>query len=124
MPHVKIENSPDLDDLFRSLPTIDHRDDSGVQKVVTYFMEQNGEQILAEALVIDVGRPRRFFVSIKQRDGEVVVRCLQITDLEKTEGVKRLIARLGLAILALREGASLGNTNLADQIAAIRGKVS
>ncbi|MDP6669447.1 MAG: hypothetical protein QF492_06040, partial [Candidatus Krumholzibacteria bacterium] len=59
------------------------------------------KQILAEGMVAEGGLPRYFFLSLQQKEGALLLRCLPSTDPEKTPGVKRLILRLGLTISEL-----------------------
>ncbi len=112
MPHVKIRPGRPLPELFEALERFSHRDETGVQKVVEFFMERGEARILAEALVAEGGLPRHFFLSIQHREGAVILRCYESTDPEKTPAVKRLILRAGKAVLDLCEGSELDPCNL------------
>ncbi len=112
MPHVKIRPALPLPELFEKLERMSLRDETGVQKIREYFLERGEARILAEGLVAEGGLPRIFFISIQDRDGELVIRCYESTDPEKTPAVKRLILRLGMAVQALTEGSELDPCNL------------
>jgi hypothetical protein len=122
MPHLKIEGAGSQEQLFQKLELINVRDSTGVQKIRSYYLDRDCEIILAEALVADGGLPRNFFIEIRLRENVLTVRCLAVTDPEKTPAVKRLIVRLGLMALAITEGGTLGNTNLESEIDDLRSE--
>jgi hypothetical protein len=122
MPHVKIAGALAPAALFERLRPFQARDESGVQKIESYFLEQEDKSILAEALVADGGLPRHFFISLRWRGDHLTLRCLPATDPEKTEAVKRLVARLALRVRDCCPGARLAGDSLPEQIAALAGE--
>ena len=119
MPHVKIAGLRSADELFVQLLPFQTRDETGVQKVSSYFLEQGGKSILAEALVADGGLPRHFFISVNWRGEQATVRCLPATDPEKTAAVKRLIVRLAMRLRDLCPQARFVGDNVPEIIAAL-----
>jgi hypothetical protein len=89
--------------------------------VLAFYREREGRQILVEALVADGPRPRHFFVTLAARDAGWLLRCLPLTDPEKTPAVKRLLVRLALQIRDAFPGAVVTTTNLIEELAALAG---
>jgi len=122
MPHVKIEGADSPEELFPRLPVFSERDETGVRKVIAYYRERDRESILAEAVVASGGLPLHFFVVLKWEGERVLVRPLPATSPEATDGVKRLVARLGLTVLGLSAGARIVSSNLRGEIAVLEGE--
>ena len=116
MPHVKIAGTAPLAQLFGRLTVFEARDETGLRKISAYYLDQAAQQILAEAVVIEGGLPKNFFLQIKEREGMLVVRLLAATDPEKTPAVKRLVAQLGLRVAACAPGARVAGGNLEREI--------
>jgi len=119
MPHLKLEGLPGADAVLARLAPFTVKDETGVQKALAFYREREGRQILVEALVADGPRPRHFFVSLADRDGAWLLRCLPATDPEKTPAVKRLLVRLALRLRDAFPGAAVATTNLNEELAAL-----
>ena len=123
MPHVKLKGAVDAAAILAGLEPYVERDETGVRKVLAYYLEKDGTAILAEALVAAAGLPRQFFLVLRLRPDGATLRCLPATDPpEKGPALRRLVAGLGMRILALAPGAALSSTNLAEEIAALGGR--
>jgi hypothetical protein len=121
MPHVKFQGAIDGRALIAKLEPFAERDETGVRKVLAYYLEKTGESLLAESLVAAEGLPQRFFLVLQLRADAATLRCLPTTDPEKSPALRRLVASLGLRILAAAPGVALGASNLEEEIAALGG---
>ncbi len=113
MPHLKIRTRTRATELFERLAPFTEQDALGTHKLLDRFIDHAGEQVLLELLVAEGGsRPRHFFAAVKERDGILVLRCFPLTDPEKTDGVRRLLARTAARILDLCEDAEMAGGTL------------
>ncbi len=120
MPHLKITATRPLAELQAELAPFSERDELGVHKLLGSYLERDGEELLLELLVAEgTLLPRHFFASLKLREGQLLLRCLPLTDPEKTDGVRRALARLGRRILALCPAAELVSGTLLAELAAL-----
>jgi hypothetical protein len=115
MPHVLIEGAIDGGRVHRELAPIDERRGPVVLKTLESFLARSGRTVLVEAVVVE-GVTRRLLVTIEQHRHHMTVRLYNLTDPEKTAGVKLLVARVALAVLALDRGARVTRTNLAAEL--------
>lgn len=118
MPHVVIEDLSDLPALCKGLAPFTVREGGEILRVLDLFLNQNGRVALLDCVVIDAGSPAKsFFVQLSQKDRQVTVRLLPVTDPEKTAGVKKLLALIAKKARDLTPGSHFGKTNLADLLA-------
>ena len=114
MPHVVVEGAGPLDQVYRKLePFVERRGDV-ILKVLDLYLNQKGNSLLLEAIVIEAGSQQSFFAQLSQKELSVTVRLLPRTDPEKTPGVKRLLALIGGRVRALFPGSHFGKTNLEE----------
>lgn len=115
MPHVVLENAPDLGAACRALAPFTLRDGGEILRVLDVFVNQAGRTALVDCVVIDPGSPSKsFFVQLAQKDQQITVRLLPATDPEKTVGVKKLLAAIARTLRDALPGSHFGKTNLAD----------
>ncbi len=115
MPHVVLEGAVDLQRLCERFEPVLERWGDDLLKIQHLYMEQRGEEVLLDTLVVESGHRQRFFIQLTLREGSALLRLLPQTDPEKTDGVKRALAR---AAALAREHASgecrYGATNLSE----------
>ena len=114
MPHAVITGpvSPEL--AYRELRPFRLKDGDVVLKLGEGYLGRTGRQVLFEATAVE-GPPRvsrRFFVELTSRDDGLTVRLNPLTDTEKTEGVRRLVAAVAARVVALRDEARIERSNV------------
>ena len=116
MPHVVIENAPDLAAVFRGLAPFAERTDEQILRLGDLYLNRVGRAALLESVVIDKGVAVSFFALLAQREDQITVRLYPLTDPEKTEGVKRLLALIAVRVRDLVPASRFGKTNLQDYL--------
>lgn len=116
MPHVVVEGPVDLEALRAAFGPVFHREGADIVKIETLYLEREAREALLDTLVVEAGHRQHFFVQVRLRDeGGATVRLLPQTDPEKTDGVKRALARAAVLVRDLRPGeCRFGSTNIAD----------
>ena len=115
MPHVVLEGPVDLQSVGEKFEPVLERWGDDVLKLRQVYVEQRGEEVLMDTLVVESGHRQQFFIQVTRREDGAVVRLLPQTDPEKTFGVKRALARV--ATLVRRHAAGecrYGATNLSE----------
>lgn len=117
MPHAVITGNVDLTEVFDALQPVLEKTDRGVLKTTGRYLSHDGRTVIVEALAIDDGVQRPFLAMISQRDDGAVIRLHPSSGgIEKTDGVKRVLASLAKQLLAMDEAWTLGETNLGDHL--------
>jgi hypothetical protein len=114
MPHVVIDEAPDLALACQGLQPSVARDGGEILKVVDVYLNRSGRAALVDCVVVEEGRSQAFFVLLSQKDRQITVRLLPTTDPEKTPGVKRVMALIARQLHAASAGSRFGKTNLQE----------
>ena len=114
MPHVVIEEAPDLVAACDALKPSVTRDGSEILKVVDVYLNQTGRTALVDCVTVEAGRSQTFFVQLAQKERQITVRLLPATDPEKTIGVKRVMVLIATQLHEATAGSFFGKTNLQD----------
>jgi hypothetical protein len=114
MPHAVISGAPPVSDVFRAYEALLYRNGDIVLKTGTAYLSSDGRSMVIEATAVEGGSPRNFLVLAGQREGGLVVRLHPSIEVEKTDGVKRLLAMVAMQVMGKFPGTSLGKTNLQD----------
>jgi len=85
-----------------------------VLKTAGMYLERGKGSILVDSLVIEGGKKISFLALIGGREDGVVVRIYPMFEVEKTDGVKRVLAEIAKQLLKTFPEFKLGATNLAD----------
>lgn len=117
MPHVVIENAPDLVAASRGLEPFTERAGGEILRLLDVYLNRSGHTALLECVVIEAGTTRAFFALLAQKEQQITVRLSPATDPEKTDGVKRLLAAIATRVRAGAPGSRFGKTNLQDFLA-------
>jgi len=103
--HVVIRGSLDLQRFAEAFRPILERDGGDILRADRIFLEASGSNALVECLVVEAGRKQSFYIKIAAHEAKFNVRVDPICRVERSEGVKALVARLGaLALAATPEG--------------------
>ena len=113
MPHVVLEGAVDLQRLGERFEPVLERWGDDLFKIQHLYMEQQGEEVLLDTLVVESGHQQRFFIQLTRREGGALLGLLRQTDPEKTDGVKRALARVAALVREHAVGeCHYGATNL------------
>ena len=114
MPHIVIEEAPDLGIACQGIKSSVVRNGSEILKVVDVYINRSSHTALIDCVVVEEGRSQAFFVQLSQKDRQITVRLLPATDPEKTTGVKRVMALIAMQIQEATVGSRFGKTNLQE----------
>ena len=114
MPHVVLNGTVSVDDIFNGLKSVFVRNESGILKTDTSYLSRDKTAILIEALTIEGGVKRSFFAMIGRREDGVVVRIYPGSDVEKTVGVKSILSDIAKQLLMAFPKLAIGETNLQE----------
>jgi hypothetical protein len=117
MPHVVIEDAPDLVAVSRGLELFTERAGGQILRLLDVYVNRSGRTALLECVAIEAGTTRSFFALLAQKEKQITVRLSPATDPEKTDGVKRLLAAIAIRVRELAVGSRFGKTNLQDFLA-------
>lgn len=114
MPHIVLENINATKDAYDAVNPFANKIDGGMLKVMDKFINANEQTALIEALAIENGKNQSFFVQLSQKKLSLTVRLLPLTDPEKTNGVKMIMATIAKQIKDSNTNISYGKNNLED----------
>ncbi|MCB1161065.1 MAG: hypothetical protein R3C71_04005 [Candidatus Krumholzibacteriia bacterium] len=123
MPHLRVEGGEPVAPaaLHAALAPFTVRDETGVLRLMACYLEREGEDLLLELLAAESAKPQHFFAALRRRDGAWLLRCLPLTDPEKTPAVRRLLALAGLRVAACLPGSRALSEDLGPELAAMAG---
>ena len=116
MPHVVLNGKLTIDDIFRELKPLMIRENHNILRTTDVYLERNKTAILVDSLAIEAGKKTVFIAMINVRDDGLVVRLYPRIEVEKTEGVKRLLAEIAKQIIDAFPSLKIGETNLKDYL--------
>ncbi|MCW4007387.1 MAG: hypothetical protein NWF09_01665 [Candidatus Bathyarchaeota archaeon] len=116
MPHVVLLGKASVEDIFKELKPIFVRDEKMILKTSELYLERDKNSILIDSLAIEGSRKVVFLAMISGRDDGVVVRLFPKVEVEKTEGVKMLLAELAKQVTARFPELSVAETNLQNYL--------
>jgi hypothetical protein len=116
MPHVVIEEAGDLQTLYQAFTPILQRTGGEILKAQEFYLSKSGKDALLEAVAIDQGAARNFFIQLKLHEKAITVRLLPATDPEKTPAVKKVMALVAGFIRTVYPESHYGKTNLQEYL--------
>ncbi|MDH5266837.1 MAG: hypothetical protein OEW62_04070 [Candidatus Bathyarchaeota archaeon] len=114
MPHVVLNGDVELRDVFDKMKPLIIRDEHVILRTLKKYIDWEEKSILTEALVIEKGRKTDFLALLGSREDALVVRIYPGSSVEKTDGVKRLLAEIARQLLDTFPNLKVGKTNLQD----------
>jgi hypothetical protein len=117
MPHVVIEDAPDLAIACGAIIQAVLRNGGEILRVIDVYLNRSSHTSLVDCVVVEEGRSQAFFVQLTQKDRQITVRLLPATDPEKTNGVKRILGVIAKQIHEASAGSHFGKTNLQEFLA-------
>lgn len=114
MPHIVLENINETKQAFDAIKVFANKIDGGMLKVMDKYISANAQIALIEALAIENGKNQNFFVQLTQKKSSLTIRLLPLTDPEKTNGVKTIMAIIAKQIKDTNSVINYGKNNLED----------
>lgn len=114
MPHVVLKGKVEVADLFRKLEPFLVRSDTGLLRTANSYIARDEKSIMVESLVIEGSKKTQFFMMISGRDDGIVVRISPVVEVEKSHGVKKIVAETANRLLGTFPELSIGETNLSE----------
>src|SRR3990172_5740586 len=99
MPHVVLKGEIALEDVFSRVQPLFIRVETGILKTAGAYLSRDRNSILIEALAVETDSKRSFLAMIGRRDDGLVVRIYPVAEVEKTPGVKRVLAEQAKQLL-------------------------
>jgi hypothetical protein len=116
MPHVVLNGKVTIEEIFKELKPLFIRKENNILKTMDIFLEREKTALLIDSLSIEDSKKTIFFAMITSRDNGVVVRLYPKIEVEKTEGVKNILAELAKQLLTTYPELIVGETNLNDYL--------
>ncbi|MFT5661605.1 MAG: hypothetical protein ACI9TV_002252 [Sulfurimonas sp.] len=114
MPHIVLENINNTKQAFDKVEPVAHKIEGGMLKVMDKYINASEQTALIESLAIENGKNQSFFIQLSQKNSSLTVRLLPLTDPEKTNGVKTIMAMIAKQIKDSDHAISYGKNNLED----------
>ena len=112
MPHVVLNGKVAVENIFKELKPLIIRNQNSILKTTDVYLEHEKNVILIDSLAIDADKKTVFLALISGRNDGVVVRLYPKIDVEKTEGVKKILVELAKQLIATFPELKIGETNL------------
>ena len=116
MPHVVLNGKTSVEEIFDKLNPIFIKNADGVLRTKEAYLEKNKKDILIDSLAIEKSKKTVFLALISGREDGVVVRLYPQFEVEKTDGVKKILAELAKQLLQTFPDLRVGETNLQDYL--------
>ncbi len=113
MPHIVLKGKIDLEMIFNAIEPIFIRNGE-ILKTLNTYINYNKTSILIESLVLEKRKKITFLGMISKRIDGIVVRIYPGIEIEKTEGVKRLLAKIAIQLLRKFPELTVSETNLSE----------
>ncbi len=119
MPHVVLEGKIDLDDLLNSFKRFFLREGDKIVRLDEMLVNNMRSRLLVKATAVDNAVSRSYYISILLKDSSITVRLDELTDPEKTDGVKLSLAVVA-DMLMRRYGMKVVRTNIGEYLERIK----
>ena len=113
LPHIVLNGKTAIENIFKELKPLMLRNQNSILKTTDVYLEREKNVILIDSLAIEAADKKIVFLAmISGREDGVVVRLYPKVDVEKTEGVKKIIVELAKQLIATFPELKIGETNL------------
>ena len=112
MPHVVLDGNIDLESIFEELEPLIIKEDNDIIRTSKKYIEGTRASILVESMTIEDGKKSDFLMIIGKRDDGIVIRLSPLLEVEKTTGVKRVLAETAKQIMSKHPEYTVSKTNL------------
>lgn len=115
MPHLVLRGSIDLGHASQELDLEVIRWGRAVIKTSDVWRRADGDALLADGVVVELGRPLHPVALVALRDGDTVVRLWPVVEVERTPAVQRWLGVIALGLQQLGAGA-VHTTNIGPEV--------
>jgi hypothetical protein len=115
MPHLVLRGSVDLRRAATELDCGVIRWGRAVIKTSDVWLRSDGEALLADGVIVELGRPLHPVALVAVRDGDLVVRMWPVVEVERTPAVQRWLGAIARGLQALGCG-PVRITNIGGEI--------
>jgi hypothetical protein len=112
VPHVVLNGKISIEEIFNRLPPLFIRNEALILRTMDIYLARGKHAILIESLALEASAKTRFLAMVSGREDGVVVRVYPRMDVEKTDGVKQIVAEIAKQLKLLFPELSVGETNL------------
>ena len=116
LPHVVLKGKASIQNIFEKLAPFFVRDGTVILKTGELYLERNKNAILIDSLAIESDKKRSFLAMITGRENGVVVRLYPKQEIEKTDGVKRILAEIAKQLFRKFPDFKMAETNLGEYL--------
>ena len=116
LPHVVLNGKTIIQNIFEKLEPLFVRDGTDILRTMELYLERSKNAILIDSLAIEANKKKRFLAMITGRENGVVVRLYPKQEIEKTEGVKRILAEIAKQLLRKFPDFKTAETNLGEYL--------
>jgi hypothetical protein len=116
LPHVVLKGRAAIENIFKELKPLMIRNENSILKTTDVYLEREKNAILINSLAIDADKKTIFLTMISGRNDGVVIRLYPKIDVEKTEGVKKILVELAKQLIATFPELRIGETNLENYL--------
>jgi hypothetical protein len=116
LPHVVLKGKASIQNIFEKLAPLFVRDGTVILKTGELYLERNKNAILIDSLAIESEKKRSFLAMITGRENGVVVRLYPKQEIEKTDGVKRILAEISKQLVRKFPDFKTAETNLGEYL--------
>jgi hypothetical protein len=116
VPHVVLNGKASIQNIFEKLEPLFVRDGTEILRTMELYLERNKNAILIDSLAIESDKKKSFLAMITGRENGVVVRLYPKQEIEKTDGVKRILAEIAKQLLRKFPDFKTAETNLEEYL--------
>jgi hypothetical protein len=116
LPHVVLNGKTSIQNIFERLEPLFVRDGTEILRTMELYLERNKNAILIDSLAIESDKKTSFLAMITGREDGVVVRLYPKQEVEKTEGVKRILAEIAKQLVRKFSDFKTAETNLGEYL--------
>jgi len=116
LPHVVLSGVVRIESIFKELTPLFIKDGTEILRTTDVFLERGKNAILIDCLVIDANRKISFLAMISGREDGIVIRVYPKIEVEKTNGLKKILAELAKQITKTFPQLKIAETNLNDYL--------
>jgi len=116
LPHVVLNGKASIQNIFEKLEPLFVRDGTEILRTMELYLERNKNAILIDSLAIESDKKKSFLAMITGRENGVVVRLYPKQEIEKTDGVKRILAEIAKQLFRKFPDFKTAETNLGEYL--------
>jgi len=116
LPHVVLNGKASIQNIFEKLDPLFVRDGTKILRTMELYLERNKNAILIDSLAIESDKKKSFLAMITGREDGVVVRLYPKQEIEKTDGVKRILAEIAKQLVRKFPDFKTAETNLGEYL--------